>query len=128
MNIWDNYFKDYNVKTAHSYLTDMEQSLAVATKGILFIEVTSFDYQDEDHHHIFRTRFSVRSKPLGNYGFEILTVDEPLSGRWPVKIENSFTAEEITSTEEEFMKNIQKIIETPVIKKRIENLFSQSVK
>jgi hypothetical protein len=28
---WDNYFKDYNVKTAHSYLTDMEQSLAVAT-------------------------------------------------------------------------------------------------
>jgi hypothetical protein len=128
MNIWDNYFKDYNVKTAHSYLTDMEQSLAVATKGLLFIEVTSFDYQDDDDHHIFRTRLSVRSKSLGNYGFEILTVDEPLSGRWPVTIENSFTMEKITSTEDEFMDNIQKVIETPIIKKKIENLFSQSVK
>jgi hypothetical protein len=35
--------------------------------------------------------------------------------------------EKITSTEEEFLNNIQMVIETHIIKKKIENLFSQSL-
>ena len=130
-NIWENLdFSDKKQETAYDLLLLQANQLVAATSGELKMEVDAIDAYIEEKPPKFVVLYmlNIVAPKLGNFRRKIITIIEGKEqGKFPVEIfchVDEFKEENVT--EENFINAISKILERPLVKSSIENLYNES--
>lgn len=131
-NIWKTFsFSEKHQKSALDYLEEFKKGLLEETGGELRLDVEAVDaiIDDGTPQIVAVYKLFVVAPNLGNFRRKILTVAEyAKTGRFPVDIVNHFDDNYMLNNvpESEFNNSIARIIQNPLVKNSIENLYQQS--
>ena len=131
-NIWESFsFSEEKKNRVLDYLSEFKEGLVAQTGGELVLETEAVDaiIDSDPVKPVAVYKLFIVAPKLGNFRRKILTVVEYSDkGRFPVDIVNHFNNDEKLPeiTEDQFSRNITKIIVSPIVKSSIENLYQQS--
>jgi hypothetical protein len=131
-NIWKGLdFSNKPQRSAFDILSEQIQLFVVQTGGELKMELEAIDaYIDEEPPRLAALYILYVVAPkLGNFRRKILTVAEYSEiGRFPVDIVCNIDSSKLEKIEEiNFIDTIEEILNKPLVKSSIENLYRQSV-